>query len=185
MNKEIIQKIYNIHDVDCNQKYDKTLPYSFHLENVRKIALTYSDCILWGIKALPEREFEWATIELSAVGHALIEDARLTYNDVVQLLQTRMCVNRVADIIYDCTEEKGKTRSERHNSKFYIELSKNRLAVYIKLCDILSNILYSKLTCSIMFEQYKKEYATVEDYLYKEGEYDVLWKRIERELSIK
>lgn len=29
---------YNLHDVECNQKYDGKLPYSFHLEMVVKQA---------------------------------------------------------------------------------------------------------------------------------------------------
>ena len=30
----LMEKIFEIHDIICNQKYDRDLPYSFHLKAV-------------------------------------------------------------------------------------------------------------------------------------------------------
>ncbi len=86
----ILEEIYKIHDVGCNQKYDKYLPYSFHLKAVVAQARKY-------IKSVPLRTFETEAerqicsdpvhvfVIIAAAGHDLIEDARLTYNDVISL----------------------------------------------------------------------------------------------------
>lgn len=133
------------HDIVCNQKYGREgLPYSFHLKmvaiNVRRFK-----------HLLGEDEFHPA-LE-GAWGHDLIEDANVTYNDIKD-----RAGEVVADIIYCCTEEKGRTRDERHSDKFFKELSENNLAVYVKLCDIIANVTYSLLTDSSMYGKYKKEF---------------------------
>jgi len=47
-------------------------------------------------------------------GHDLIEDCRVSYNDVKDALG-----QEAADIIYAVTNEKGKNRKERANDKYY------------------------------------------------------------------
>ena len=176
----LLKKICDIHDVDCNQKYDKTLPYSFHLMAVLAQAEKYRDLI---------PSSDWYIMRISAVGHDLIEDARMTYNDVKAL--TINCVEaryggyvshniEIADVIYACTEEKGKNRFERHSQKFFDELKVNRLAVFIKLCDIMANVLYSMLKNSSMYEKYKEEFPNLKQQLYVPGEYDKLWEDLEK-----
>jgi len=96
-------------------------------------------------------------------GHDLIEDARVTYNDIVDRVG-----EVVADIIYCCSEEKGRNRDERHSSKYYGELGYNRLAVFVKLCDIIANVTYSILTKSSMYDKHKKEHEKTMKYLYRE-----------------
>ena len=32
--RTLMEKIFEIHDITCNQKYDRDLPYSFHLKAV-------------------------------------------------------------------------------------------------------------------------------------------------------
>ena len=62
-----------------------------------------------------------------------------------------------ADIIYAVTNEKGKSRKERANGKYYEGIRNTPGAVFVKLCDRIANVQYSKMTKSRMFEMYKKE----------------------------
>lgn len=147
----------NLHDSECNQKYNKTLPYSFHLDMVYEQA-----------KLFPEYwQFGDLAIVISLYGHDSIEDARLTYNDLINikfpypLAYSDFDVRKeAADIIYACTEEKGKNRLERHSDQYYKELMENSKAVFVKLCDVLANVKFSLLTNSSMFEKYKEEWNT-------------------------
>lgn len=150
---EWTQFCYNQHDVVCNQKYDNQHNYSFHLEMVRREAVRLSEGIL--------TKEETLLALAGAVGHDLIEDARLTYNDIKDKVGIE-----VADIVYACTEEKGKNRKERHSDIFYTELAQNELAVFVKLCDIIANVKYSILTNSSMLEKYKSEYEKMHSFLF-------------------
>jgi hypothetical protein len=85
-------------------------------------------------------------------GHDLIEDTRVSYNDVKDHLG-----QEAADIIYAVSNEKGKNRKERANAKYYEGIWNTPGAVFVKLCDRIANVQYSKMTKSRMFEMYKKE----------------------------
>lgn len=88
----------NLHDVECNQKYNGNLPYSFHLEMVAKQAEKYQHHI-------PSDNPYYNAVWTGIWGHDSIEDARLTYNDVKEKFG-----EIAADIVYLCTEfEKVKT----------------------------------------------------------------------------
>lgn len=173
---DILEKIYKIHNVDCNQKYDGYLPYSFHLKAVVAQAKKYRNCLNNSFTDPQARFYDLSmkerAVEVAAAGHDLIEDARMTLNDVIKLAEN----SSIADIIYCCTEEKGKNREERHSQKFFDELKQNRLAVYVKLCDIMANALYSSLTNSSMFKKYQEEFDNLQEQLYVKGEYEPLWK---------
>lgn len=177
--KTIKQKIFEIHDVECNQKYGDGLPYSFHLKAVHaqnKFKPLFSRPIM----ETPCFSGNATILDVALWGHDLIEDARFTYSDLKKFLiedikqyrahdfDGEVVAEKVADIIYAVTDEKGKTRAERKNDKYYEELSKNRTAVYVKLCDIAANTLYSKLTDSSMYEKYKKEFPKVKEKLSRE-----------------
>jgi (p)ppGpp synthase/HD superfamily hydrolase len=88
----------------------------------------------------------------SAWGHDLIEDCRVSYNDVKNQLG-----QEAADIVYAVSNEKGKNRVERANDKYYEGIRNTPGAVFVKLCDRIANVQYSKMTKSRMFEMYKKE----------------------------
>lgn len=159
--KSKLNKIYEIHDIRCNQKYDEILPYSVHLKSVVYHANVFIEHI---------KEEDREDVLIAAAGHDLIEDARLTYNDIVNKYN-----KKVADIIYCCTDEKGRTREERHSEKYYNELKENRLAVYVKICDLMSNINYSLLRKSSMYDKYKNDFEKIKNHLYIKGEYDDMW----------
>jgi (p)ppGpp synthase/HD superfamily hydrolase len=88
----------------------------------------------------------------STWGHDLIEDCRVSYNDVKQHLG-----QEAADIVYAVTNDKGKNRKERAGERYYLGIRNTPGAVFVKLCDRIANVQYSKMTKSRMFEMYKKE----------------------------
>ena len=175
MNYEVFEDFrefaINQHDVVCNQKYGDIHPYSFHLDLVvSQVRLFYNHVNF--------SRTEQLNVLCGAIGHDLIEDARVTYNDIRYKVGVE-----VADIIYCCTEEKGKNRDERHSENYFNELKENELAVFVKLCDIIANVKYSLLTNSSMFNKYRKEYPKVKEKLYIER-YDILFVYLEKLLSI-
>lgn len=95
---------------------------------------------------------DWVNVELAAYGHDLIEDTRTSYNDAKEVLG-----ELTADIIYALTNEKGRTRKERANAAYYKGIRETKYGVFVKLCDRIANVQYSKMTGSRMFEMYKKE----------------------------
>jgi (p)ppGpp synthase/HD superfamily hydrolase len=159
---------YHQHDIECNQKYNKTLPYSFHLEMVVAMAEKFKTCLLrrddW---SKPLNSFSkstiWDEVVIGCLGHDSIEDARVTYNDLEELFGPI-----VAEIIYCCTEVRGHNRDERHSVEYYEYLAKNDLAVFVKLCDICANATFSLLSNSSMFKKHKAEHEKTKQYLYKE-----------------
>ncbi len=165
------------HDVVCNQKYNDTLPYSFHLNIVAEQAKK------WGY-LVEERNRE--VVILGAWGHDLIEDARITYNDIVQFKHYHTVSfpnKKLADIIYSCTELRGKNRDERHGPEYVQGLKDNKLGLFVKLCDISANIGFGILTNSSMVGKYRKEFPKFKEQLYLE-EYQPLFNYIEKQLEL-
>lgn len=136
-----------------NHFYDTYLPYEFHLRMVVQACKDFID--------IPERQ--WSELEIACWGHDLIEDCRVSYNDCKQKLG-----EYVADIIYAVTNEKGQTRKERANDKYYLGVIGTEGAIFVKVCDRIANVQYSKLTKSKMFEMYKKEQPYFKDWLYSD-----------------
>lgn len=170
------EKIYYQHDVVCNQKYGDNLPYSFHLKAVeaqgRKFIHLIPEALVENkLNSFSKPDSLTRIIIFALAAHDLIEDGRMTYNDVKEIgekeLSNSNAVMMFADIVYCVTDEKGKTRSERKSDKYYKELSENPLAVFVKLADIAANTLFSKLTGSSMYENYKREFPNMKNKLYK------------------
>jgi hypothetical protein len=162
------------HDVVCNQKYDNQHPYSFHL----KIALGNFE----KFKHLLNPG-DWELVECGVAGHDLIEDARVTYGDLSSKFGSGEFARQLANIIFVCTEEKGKTRDERHNGKYYEGFVDNKLAAFVKLCDIAANVSYSVLTHSSMGKKHKKEWSKNFQHLYHD-DYKPLTDHISRLLMV-
>jgi len=171
LERDFIAWCKNQHDVVCNQKYNKTLPYSFHLDCVRDQYWKFRHLI-------GGHEVNRIFVEQAVYGHDLYEDARITFNEVKDLVG-----EEVAEIIYLCTEMRGRTRAARKNDQFYIELKENKLAVFVKLCDIIANVKFSLLTNSSMYNKYKAEYVKVYDHLFTE-EYKEMFDYLEALLKI-
>jgi (p)ppGpp synthase/HD superfamily hydrolase len=103
---------------------------------------------------------------VAAWGHDLIEDCRVSYNDVKTHLG-----QEAADIVYAVTNEKGKNRAERANEKYYQGIRETPGAVFVKLCDRIANVQYSKMTKSRMFEMYSEENPKFEKMLGRHTDY--------------
>lgn len=146
---------------DTNHFYDTYLPYEFHLKMVVNVAEDFK-------YLMKNNVAYWETIILSCWGHDLIEDCRVSYNDVKKYLDNRENYKDgpIANIIYAVTNEKGKNRSERANDKYYEGIRNTPGADFVKLCDRIANVQYSKMTKSDMFEKYKKEN---DDFIMKVG----------------
>lgn len=125
-----------------NHLYDGQ-PYSVHLQPVVEVFQKFKYLI-------PIEDHE--DIESALWLHDTIEDCRLTYNDIVKISNIR-----VANIVYALSNEKGKTRIDRANKKYYDEMIIVEYARFCKLCDRLANIQYSKSKKSRMFDVYRKE----------------------------
>lgn len=145
-----------------NHMYDTYLPYEFHLRMVAHVANKYKGLLddtvdyYTGKKEYDRGSDVTVTLRTACMqaawGHDLIEDCRVSYNDVKTHLG-----QEAADIIYAVTNEKGKNRAERANDKYYEGIRNTKGAVFVKLCDRIANVQYSKMTGSRMFEMYKKE----------------------------
>lgn len=147
--------------LETNHYYDRYLPYEFHLRMVVQVYQDFKHLLPKGLLTYEEsiyhNSFETidethSAIELACWGHDLIEDARVSYNDVKDCLGFNS-----AEIIFAVSNEKGKNRKERANDKYYEGIRNTPGAVFVKLCDRIANVQYSKMTKSRMFEMYKKE----------------------------
>ncbi len=132
---------------ETNHFYDKYLPYEFHLRMVVQVAEDFWLKLNDGSLSL-----SFGDIINSCYGHDLIEDTRCSYNEVKEEYG-----ERVADIIYALTNEKGRNRAERGNDKYYEGIRNTPGATFVKLCDRIANVQYSKMTKSRMFDMYSKE----------------------------
>ncbi len=130
------------HHNGTNHKYDGK-PYTYHLSMVVEVAEKF-------IHLIPVNKRD--TVLAACWCHDTIEDCRVTYNDVKSELG-----EEVANIVYALTNEKGKTRKERANDKYYEGIRETEFAVFVKLCDRIANIQYSYSQRSRMSDMYKKE----------------------------
>ena len=146
---------YEVHR-EVNQTYDSH-PYSYHLQMV----VDMMDKYVWDCK-FEEYRILW----FGALFHDSIEDARLTYNDVSKKALKYMNLEDATlatEIVYALTNEKGRTRKERANQKYYQGIRETKYAPFIKACDRLANITYANETQSSMLDVYRKE---MKDFLF-------------------
>lgn len=133
-----------------NHKYNE-LPYWYHLQEVYFIARDNIRSYLNPFKDLSQNDFELVIFQASWL-HDIIEDCRYTYNDV-----NNFAGPEVAEIVYAVTNEKGKNRAERGNDKYYEGIRRTPGAQYIKICDRIANMEFSKKSESKMYDMYLKE----------------------------
>jgi len=144
-----------------NHFYDG-LPYAeSHLKMVVEFIEKY-------IYLIPEnkRDLLFATGWL----HDVLEDVHsITFGDIKKEFG-----DEIAEIVYACTNEKGRTRKERANEKYYQGIRETPYATFIKLCDRFANLTYSLQSGSSMAEKYKKENPDFMVSVYVPG-YDVMF----------
>ena len=155
-NDDIIRKIAEsacvLHDITCNQKYgDK--PYSFHLGMVADYASKYGYLVC-------EYEHHIIPIMFGAWFHDAIEDARMTYNDILRLAEGFMTHYQAViatEIVYALTDEKGRNRAERGSDKHYEDIRNTLYAPFVKWCDRMANLMHSIDSGSRMVDVYLGE----------------------------
>ena len=141
-----------------NQFYGDDLPYGFHLDMVTEGVISYGHLVC-------AREEDMIPLFFGSYYHDSIEDARLTYNDVIRTARKWMTeeqAHMAAEIVYALTNDKGRNRAERAGEKYYLGIRSTPYAPFVKLCDRLANVTYS---CSVdnggngsrMREVYKSE----------------------------
>jgi len=156
---------------DTNHRYDpdgKNHPYIFHLNMAVDASSKFKHLI-------PEKVY--FDVETGIYFHDGIEDARLTYNDVLKITNSVIA----AEIAYACTNNKGKTREERANDEYYALIKVTPYASFAKICDRIANMTYSKQQGSSMHKKYIKEYEHFKEKLYDE-QYKEMFDYIEENL---
>lgn len=150
------------------QRYDGRYPYYFHLNMVTSFVIKF-------INVLDPKDRLNAI--LGALGHDLIEDVHyITYNNVVEKWGVV-----VADIIFACTELRGKNRAERHGPIYYKCLQLNEIGAYDKINDVIANMTMGSMTGSSMLKKYRKDYPKFKELLHKE-KFEPMFKYIESNL---
>lgn len=122
-----------------NQTYDKVHPYGFHLDMV-------ADAVWKFGYAVCDNEEDIVPLFFGAFYHDSIEDARQTYNDVKRIAGQWMTGRQAlmaAEMVYALTNEKGRTRAERADDRYYQGIRETAYAPFLKLADRLANISYS------------------------------------------
>jgi (p)ppGpp synthase/HD superfamily hydrolase len=150
-----------------NHRYGKNgeHPYSFHLIKANNAGAKFSLLIT------PNDFRTKAIVRASVYCHDVIEDTRQTFNDVKKVLG-----EEVAEIVYALTNEKGRNRKERANKKYYDGIKATPYAVFVKLCDRIANVEYSKESGSSMLDKYRQEYPEFMEALYEKGTpYQEMW----------
>ncbi len=127
-----------------NHLYDGK-PYSIHLSMVHSIAINYINDII--------PDFLQDEVLSACWLHDTIEDCRLTYNDLKKEFG-----ENIAEIVYAVSNEKGKLRKERANDIYYSKIRNTPGATFVKMCDRLANIKYSKVTNSRRLDVYRNEH---------------------------
>lgn len=110
--------------------------------------------------------------------HDTIEDCRLTYNDILKISN-----KEVAELVYAVTNEKGKYRHERANAKYYRGIRETEFATFIKLCDRLANVIYSRQTKSRMFDFYKNDNQYFLKHLFENPDQQLPYKELVESLK--
>ena len=153
---------------ETNHMYDD-MPYvDAHVAKVVEVGKRFKHLI-------PEED--WDLVECGLWTHDIIEDTRQTHNNVSKTLSIH-----VAELAYALTNEKGRTRKDRANEKYYEGIRDVRYADFCKNCDRIANVEHS-LTKPIeeqkMLEMYKNEHANYVRELYNK-EYDEMFKYMEK-----
>jgi len=150
---------------EVNHRYDAIRTYAFHLTMVEGVGQEY-------ISLIPEKDRE--DVLGGCWVHDIIEDARETYNNV------RKQTNEViAEYAYRCTNEKGRTRKDRANEKYYKGIKEYKHCTFIKLCDRIGNVRFATETKSSMLDMYKKEYKFFKLHLY-DGRFEEMWEELDK-----
>lgn len=134
----IRQAAHALHQ-SVNQTYGPALPYGYHL-----------DMVVQGIRRFGHlvcvAEQDVLPLFFGGYYHDSIEDARLTYNDVMETARQWLTEEQAVvatEIVYALTNDKGRSRAERAGESYYNGIREAPFAPFVKLCDRLANITFS------------------------------------------
>ena len=136
--EQIRQSAHKLHD-SVNQTYGDNLPYGYHLDMVVNGIRNYGYFVCAG-------EDDVLPLFFGGYYHDSMEDARLTYDDVMSVARRFMNEEKAlmaTEIVYALTNDKGRNRAERAGEKYYQGIRQTPYAPFVKLCDRLANITYS------------------------------------------
>lgn len=142
-----------------NHLYDGKA-YSVHLERVVDVANKF-------LHLVPEGHRD--NVIAACWLHDVIEDCRVTYNDIKE--KTNVVV---AELVYAVTNEKGRNRKERANERYYGGIRKTKDATFIKLCDRIANYEYNVENGNKLALMYEREMDKFASVLYRD-KYDDLF----------
>jgi len=155
---DIRKEAANVHE-HVNQHYDK-YPYFYHLNKVATNVIEF-------VPEIITKKEDILPVLFGAYFHDSIEDARLTYNDVMKIAKKYMSEEQAflaTEIVYALTNEKGRNRHERANDKYYAGIRDIPYAPLVKACDRLANYNFAKETKSRMVKMYESE---MEEFIFK------------------
>jgi hypothetical protein len=135
------------HDNYCNQKYGSTLPYSYHLMMVMRVFERFNN------KLTHLTDDDRNLLNYSLPGHDLLEDTRLTYGKLQELIP-----GEALKAIYLCTQYRGRNADERYPIAYYRDIARNKIALVTKLCDMIANVEHGLETGSNKPRKYKERY---------------------------
>lgn len=136
--EKIRQSAHELHQ-SVNQTYGDSLPYGYHLDMVVRGIREFGHLVC-------AREEDVVPLFFGGYYHDSIEDARLSYNDVVKVARNFMTEEQTflaVEIVYALTNDKGRNRAERAGEKYYQGIRTTPYAPFVKLCDRLANITFS------------------------------------------
>lgn len=177
MTQDIITQAYNYavsrHEAR-NQRYGEH-PYSYHLGQVADAGFHFRH-LLQPTEHIPVEALREIVIAGCWI-HDVIEDTGETYNDVVRATSVE-----VAEIGYALTTPKGRTRKDRHCEAYYKEILETPGAAFVKICDRIANVTFSRQTQSKMLEVYRREAEAFRAKLYR-PEYEPMFVELDRLLA--
>ena len=150
------------HD-DVNHQYDEER-YGYHLKMAAEVAEKFKHLI-------PKKD--WDDVLAACWLHDTMEDCRKTYNDILKLFN-----EQIAELVYAVTNEKGRSRKDRANNKYYTGIRRTKYATFVKMCDRIANVTYgldkSWKDQNRMVDMYRKENENFKKKVYVLG-YDEMF----------
>lgn len=144
------------------QRYDDA---SFHAGHLARVVAT--------LEAFGETE----PVRLAAAWlHDAVEDTPVTVEDVRAEFG-----DDVADLVWRLTDEPGRNRHERHRLT-HEKIRGVPAAVRVKLADRIANVESARERGSNLLGMYRAEYAAFRADLYRPGEWEEMWARLDAAL---
>jgi (p)ppGpp synthase/HD superfamily hydrolase len=144
-------------------------PYYVHFEDLEQVLRDHNE------------DDEKSLIQANC--HDAIEDGGVSYNDIKKKFGLE-----TAEVVYLCSDNKGRNRDARKNQAFYDEIKSSdfRLqATKIKVADRIANTRRSVKNGHGMGDKYKEEYNHFRNELFIPGHIVSMWKELDELMKFK